>query len=337
MLRAAIMKAVDGEDLTEQEAAGVMKEIMSGNATQAQVGALLTALRIKGETGEEILGFARVMRDMATPVPHKSEDLVDVVGTGGDHAGTFNISTTSAFVVAGAGGRVAKHGNRAVTSKSGAADVLVALGVKIDISPEAVGRCIDEAGIGFLFANSLHLSMKHAAGPRKEIGIRTVFNLLGPLTNPAGASCQLVGVFDADYAEKLAWVLGKLGSRKAKVAAGLDGLDEITLADETRIAEYSGGKVRSITISPEDFGLKRCQPADLLGGSPEENAAITLEILAGQKGPHRDIVLLNAGATLEAAGLAGSIADGMSLAAKSIDSGSAQAKLELMKTLTNQF
>jgi len=337
MLRAAIMKAVDGEDLTEQEAAGVMKEIMSGNATQAQVGALLTALRIKGETGEEILGFARVMRDMATPVPHKSEDLVDVVGTGGDHAGTFNISTTSAFVVAGAGGRVAKHGNRAVTSKSGAADVLVALGVKIDISPEAVGRCIDEAGIGFLFANSLHLSMKHAAGPRKEIGIRTVFNLLGPLTNPAGASCQLVGVFDADYAEKLAWVLGKLGSRKAKVAAGLDGLDEITLADETRIAEYSGGKVRSITISPEDFGLKRCQPADLLGGSPEENAAITLEILAGQKGPHRDIVLLNARATLEAAGLAGSIADGMSLAAKSIDSGSAQAKLELMKTLTNQF
>jgi len=315
MLRAAIMKAVDGEDLTEQEAAGVMKEIMSGNATQAQVGALLTALRIKGETGEEILGFARVMRDMATPVPHKSEDLVDVVGTGGDHAGTFNISTTSAFVVAGAGGRVAKHGNRAVTYKSGAADVLVALGVKIDISPEAVGRCIDEAGIGFLFANSLHLSMKHAAGPRKEIGIRTVFNLLGPLTNPAGASCQLVGVFDADYAEKLAWVLGKLGSRKAKVAAGLDGLDEITLADETRIAEYSGGKVRSITISPEDFGLKRCQPADLLGGSPEENAAITLET----------------------AGLAGSIADGMSLAAKSIDSGSAQAKLELMKTLTNQF
>jgi len=302
MLRAAIMKAVDGEDLTEQEAAGVMKEIMSGNATQAQVGALLTALRIKGETGEEILGFARVMRDMATPVPHKSEDLVDVVGTGGDHAGTFNISTTSAFVVAGAGGRVAKHGNRAVTSKSGAADVLVALGVKIDISPEAVGRCIDEAGIGFLFANSLHLSMKHAAGPRKEIGIRTVFNLLGPLTNPAGASCQLVGVFDADYAEKLAWVLGKLGSRKAKVAAGLDGLDEITLADETRIAEYSGGKVRSITISPEDFGLKRCQPADLLGGSPEENAAITLEILAGQKGPHRDIVLLNAGATLDVPG-----------------------------------
>jgi len=337
MLRAAIMKAVDGKDLTEEEAASVMKEIMSGNATEAQVGALLTALRIKGETGEEILGFARVMRDMATPVPHKSVDLVDVVGTGGDHAGTFNISTTSAFVVAGAGGRVAKHGNRAVTSKSGAADVLTALGVKIDISPEAVGRCIDEVGIGFLFANALHLSMKHAAGPRKEIGIRTVFNLLGPLTNPAGASCQLVGVFDADYAEKLAWVLGKLGSRKAKVAAGLDGLDEITLADETRIAEYSDGKVRSITISPEDFGLKRCQPSELLGGSPEENAAITLEILAGQKGPHRDIVLLNAGATLEAAGLAGSIADGMALAAKSIDSGAAQAKLKLMKALTNQF
>jgi anthranilate phosphoribosyltransferase len=337
MLRAAIMKAVDGKDLTEEEAAGVMKEIMSGNATQAQVGALLTALRIKGETGEEILGFARVMRDMATPVPHKSVELVDVVGTGGDHAGTFNISTTSAFVVAGAGGRVAKHGNRAVTSKSGAADVLVALGVKIDISPEAVGRCIDEVGIGFLFANSLHLSMKHAAGPRKEIGIRTVFNLLGPLTNPAGASCQLVGVFDADYAEKLAWVLGKLGSRKAKVAAGLDGLDEITLADETRIAEYAGGKVRSITISPEDFGLKRCQPSELLGGSPEENAAITLEILAGQKGPHRDIVLLNAGATLEAAGLAGSIADGMALAAKSIDTGAAQAKLASMKALTNQL
>jgi anthranilate phosphoribosyltransferase len=337
MLRAAIMKAVDGKDLTEEEAAGVMKEIMSGNATQAQVGALLTALRIKGETGEEILGFARVMRDMATPVPHKSVELVDVVGTGGDHAGTFNISTTSAFVVAGAGGRVAKHGNRAVTSKSGAADVLVALGVKIDISPEAVGRCIDEVGIGFLFANSLHLSMKHAAGPRKEIGIRTVFNLLGPLTNPAGASCQLVGVFDADYAEKLAWVLGKLGSRKAKVAAGLDGLDEITLADETRIAEYADGKVRSITISPEDFGLKRCQPSELLGGSPEENAAITLEILAGQKGPHRDIVLLNAGATLEAAGLAGSIADGMALAAKSIDTGAAQAKLASMKALTNQL
>jgi anthranilate phosphoribosyltransferase len=337
MLREAIIKVVDGKDLTEEEAAGVMKVIMEGTATEAQVGALLTALRIKGETGDEILGFARVMRDMATPVPHKSADLVDVVGTGGDHAGTFNISTTSAFVVAGAGGRVAKHGNRAVTSKSGAADVLVALGVRIDISPEAVGRCIDEAGIGFLFANSLHLSMKHVAGPRKEIGIRTVFNLLGPLTNPVGASCQLVGVFDADYVEKLAWVLGKLGSRKAKVAAGLDGLDEITLADETRIAEYSGGKVRSITISPEDFGLKRCQPADLLGGSPEENAIITREILAGQKGPHRDIVLLNAGATLEAAGLAGSIADGMVLAAKSIDTGAAQAKLESLKALTNQL
>jgi anthranilate phosphoribosyltransferase len=328
LIREAIQKTVDGNDLSEAEASGVMTEIMGGEATPAQIGSLATALRIKGETVEEILGFARVMREKSLRVPHKQEVVVDTCGTGGDKSGTFNISTTAAFVVAGAGVRVAKHGNRAMSSKSGSADVLEALGVKTAMSPESMGRCIDEAGIGFLFAQALHPALKHAAAPRKEIGIRTVFNLLGPLTNPAGASHQVMGVFDQDFCEKLALVLGRLGSKKVLVVAGMDGLDEITTTDESLVAEWENGKVKSYYVEPENLGLERAEAKELKGGGADVNARITHEVLEGKKGPARDIVLLNAAAGLVAAGKASSLAQGLEIAAKSLDSGAAAGKLK---------
>ncbi len=328
MIREAIQRVVDGYDLTEQEAAQSMAEIFEGQASPAQIGAFLTALRIKGETVDEILGCARVMREKATRIPHHQELVVDTCGTGGDNSGTFNISTTAAFVVAGAGARVAKHGNRAMTSRSGSADCLAALGVQVDIPPEKVARCLDEVGIGFLFAPALHGSMKHAVPVRREIGIRTLFNVLGPLTNPAGATCQLMGVYDPDLCEKLAFVLGKLGARHVMVVSGLDGLDEITTCDETAVAEFRDGKVRNFHVGPEEFGLEQADPASLRGGTPEENAVFTRQVLEGAKGAKRDVVLLNAAAALVTAGLAPTLAEGLGLAAESLDTGRALEKLD---------
>jgi anthranilate phosphoribosyltransferase len=335
MIKEAIQKAVDGKDLSEAEASSVMTEIMEGNATPAQIGALVTALRIKGESVDEIAGFARVMREKAILIPHRQQAVADCCGTGGDHSGTFNISTTVAFVVAGTGVHVAKHGNKAMTSQSGSADVLEALGVKINLAPERVGACIDEVGIGFLFAPALHLAMKHAMGPRKEIGIRTIFNLLGPLTNPAGAKHQVVGVFDADFSEKIAAVLGRLGSKHALVVNGEDGLDELTLTGETRVAEWKDGKVRSFHVHPEEFGLELCEMKDLKGGDAATNAEITRKILSGEKGPRRGIVALNAAAALVASDKAPTLREGLAMAEKSIDSGAAKKMLEDLVRFSN--
>lgn len=335
MIIESIKKAVEGRDLSEEEASASMIEIMDGAATAAQIGALVTALRIKGESVDEITGFAKIMRERATRIPHKQPLVADTCGTGGDHSNTFNISTTVAFVVAGAGVHVAKHGNRAQTSLTGSSDVLAALGVKIDLSPERVGACIDETGIGFLFAPALHGAMRHANGPRKEIGIRTVFNLLGPLTNPAGARHQIVGVFDADYAEKMASVLGRLGAKHALVVHGEDGLDEITLTGESRVAEWKEGKVRAWHINPEEYGFSFCQPDDLKGGDAATNAAITRAILKGDKGPKRDIVVINAAAALVAADKCATLREAVLAAAASIDSGSAAQRLEQLIKFSN--
>lgn len=335
MIKDAIQKAVDGKDLSQEEALAAMEEIMGGHATSAQISALVTALRVKGETVDEITGFAKVMREKATKVPHSQALLVDTCGTGGDHSGTFNISTTAAFVAAGAGVAVAKHGNRAITSNAGSSDVLQALGVKIDLNPEKVGACMDSVGMGFLFAPALHGAMKHAAGVRSEIGIRTVFNLLGPLTNPAGARHQVAGVFDADFAEKLALVLGNLGAKHALVVHGEDGLDEITVCGETRVAEWKGGKVRSFYLDPEEYGITLAEPEDLKGGDASTNAEITRKVLLGEMGPRRDIVLLNAAAALVAADMTAALKDAMVIAAKSIDSGAAFKKLEALIAFSN--
>jgi anthranilate phosphoribosyltransferase len=335
VIKESIQKAVDGKDLDEAEASAAMTEIMEGAATPAQIAALATALRIKGETVEEITGFARVMREKATRVPHHQEILLDTCGTGGDHSNSFNISTTAAFVAAGAGAHVAKHGNRGLTSSTGSSDVLAALGVKVDLAPEKVGACIDEVGIGFLFAPALHGAMKHAAGVRKEIGIRTVFNFLGPLTNPAGARHQVVGVPDGDFVEKLALVLGNLGAKHVLVVHGDHGLDEITVCGETRVAEWKGGKVRSFYLDPEEYGIALAKPEDLKGGDAAMNAEITRKILQGAQGPKRDIVLLNASAALVAADMAATLKDAMVIAARSIDGGAAFKKLEALIAISN--
>ena len=335
MIVDAIKKAVAGHDLDEAEAASAMTEIMEGQATPAQIAAYLTALRIKGETIDEIAGSAKVMREKATKVPHKQSAVCDTCGTGGDNSGSFNISTTAAFVVAGAGVAVAKHGNKAMTSQSGSADVLAALGVNVELEPEAVGRCIDEAGIGFLFAMKLHGAMKHAGPVRREIGIRTIFNLLGPLTNPAGAKRQVIGVFDGDFAEKMASALGRLGMEHAFVVHGEDGLDEITLTGDTRVAELKNGKVKSFYLNPEEYGLDLCQASALKGGTAAENAVITRAVLGGEKGPRRDIVAINAAAAICAAGKSGTIKEGLDLARLSLDSGSALGKLEKLVKVSN--
>jgi len=327
MIQQAIGKAIVGEDLSRDEAAEVMEEIMTGVATPAQFGALVTALRVKGETIEEIVGFASVMRRLARPVA-VGRPVVDTCGTGGDHRNTFNISTTAAFVAAGAGAVVAKHGNRSMTSKCGSADVLEALGVNINLTPEQVSTCLDQAGIGFMFAQLFHPAMKFATGPRREIGIRTVFNILGPLTNPAGARAQVLGVPTADLVERLAAVLALLGSQHALVVHGEDGMDEITLTAPTLVGEVRDGEVRTYRITPEDFGFNRSDTSALRGGDPATNAAILRGILEGQNGPRRSVVLLNAAAALIAADLADGFADGIGLAAESIDSGAAKGRLE---------
>jgi anthranilate phosphoribosyltransferase len=335
MIQEAIQKLVSGQDIGGDGAREVMEQIMSGQATDAQIGAFLIALRLKGETVDEIAGCARVMREKATPVQTKRTDLVDTCGTGGDGSGTFNISTAVAFVAAGAGLGVAKHGNRAMSSQCGSADVLAELGVNIEISPEKVGRCIDEAGIGFLFAPALHGAMKHAIGPRREIGTRTVFNVLGPLTNPAGAKCQLIGVYAPELTDKIAGVLGELGSQRAFVVHGCDGLDEITLTGPTRVSELRDGKVQTRDINPADFGLAVVDAAALKGGDAAANAQILRAVLDGQEGPALDIVLINAAAAIVAGGMAETLEEGLEKARTAVAGGAARAALEKLIAVSN--
>jgi anthranilate phosphoribosyltransferase len=325
-----------GRDLSEDDSAGVMRDIMSGEATPAQIGAFLVALRLKGETVDEITGMARVMREHSLHV-EPSEAVVDTCGTGGDASGTFNVSTAAAFVAAAGGARVAKHGNRAMTSACGSADVLEALGAKIDLTPEQVARCIDETGIGFMFAQAFHPAMKHVAGPRREIGVRTVFNVLGPLTNPAGARHQLLGVARQELAGPMAEVLGRLGSSHALVVHGYGGLDELSLAGPSTVQELRDGSVREYTVSAGDVGLSSAPNEAVRGGSPEENAAALRAVLEGEAGPLRDITLLNAAAALVAADVTADLRDGVRLAAEAIDSGAARARLDAFVELSRSF
>ena len=336
MIREAISALVGGRCLTEAEAAAVMEEIMSGEATPAQFGAFVIALRLKGETVDEIAGMARVMREKAHRV-HIEGALLDTCGTGGDARGTFNVSTAAAFVAAGAGARVAKHGNRAMTSRCGSADVLEALGARIDLAPEQVKACLEETGVGFMFAPSFHPAMKFAAGPRREIGVRTVFNILGPLTNPAGACCQVLGVADPSLADTMAQVLARLGSRRALVVHGRDGLDEMSISGPTLVCELAGGEVRRYEVTPQEVGLAPSDAASVAGGTPEENAATLREVLAGRSGPLRDIVLLNAAAGLVAFERASTLAEGVALAAEAVDSGAARQRLERFVEMTNSL
>ena len=330
MMREILAKVVAGENLAVEEAAAAVRAVMEGKATPAQIGGFLTALRVKGETMEEIYGAALAMREKAIAVCRGKKGLLDTCGTGGDGSNTFNISTTAAFIVAAAGVPVAKHGNRAVSSACGSADLLEALGIRVDLSPTQVEAAVEEVGIGFLFAPLFHQAMKYAAGPRKELGFRTVFNLLGPLTNPAGAEYQLAGVFRRELVPVLAEVLGRLGIRRAMVVHGAGGIDELSLAGENYLCEVAGGQLRSYTLHPEEVGLSCCPVERLKGGSAQENAGIFRAVLSGEKGPHRDVVLLNAGAALYVAGRAGTIRDGVKLAAEIIDSGAALAKAEAL-------
>ncbi len=333
----ALQKVVRGESLNAAEAAGAMTTIMEGEATPAQVAALLTALRMKGETVEEIAGFARIMREKSVRLIPTRTPLVDTCGTGGDKLKTFNISTAAAFVAAGAGVAVAKHGNRSITSKSGSADVLEELGITLAVPPAAVEACIDCIGIGFLFAPNFHPAMKYAAPVRREIGIRTVFNVLGPLTNPAGAPYQVVGVFDAALTEPLAQVLALLGTRRAFVVHGLLGLDEWSTAGATQVSELRDGAVTTRIYLPGDLGLREATPDELLGGGPPENAELIWAIFRGQGGPKRDIVILNAAAALVAAGVATDMRDGLQQAAVSLDSGAALQKLQALREMTREL
>ncbi len=334
-IKNAIDKVITGVSLTREEAAGVMETIMSGDATPSQISAFITGLRLKGETVEEISGCAQVMRKMARRIKAPAgRTIIDTCGTGGYRSDTFNISTAAALIAAGAGVTVAKHGNRSVSSRCGSADVLKELGVKITAPPEVMERCLEEAGIAFLFAPLLHSAMKHAIGPRREIGIRTVFNILGPLSNPAGARVQLLGVYSETLTETLARVLGDLESERAWVVHGADGLDEITLTGPTVVSELNDGEVRTFHLTPEEAGLDPCRPEDLKGGEPAENARIILEILEGKKGPKTDAALLNAGAAVLLGGGAESLAGGVEKARAAVDSGAALGKLEQLRKLT---
>jgi anthranilate phosphoribosyltransferase len=344
------------ESLARADARDVMAEVLAGKCTDAQIAALLIALRIKGETVEEIVGFAEAIRAAAAPLPLdrsadaavtgtgrealagecENDSLVDTSGTGGDASGTFNISTATALVTAGAGVRVAKHGNRSISSKCGSADVVEALGINIQLSPEQSARCLREVGICFLYAPNLHPAMKQVQGVRRELRMRTMFNLLGPLTNPAKASGQIVGVYSLDLVEKLAEALSMLGLRRALVVHGLDGLDEITITGVTRIAEAHEGSVKSYEVEPEEFGMRRAALQEISGGDAQRNAAIIRAVLDGEKSPRRDVVVLNAAAALAAAGRAEHIAQGIPLAEKSIDSGTAAIKLEALIRFSSQ-
>lgn len=348
MIKEAIAKLVEMQDLNELEMIDAMQQIMGGEATPAQIGSFITALRMKGETIPEIIGAARVMRAHATPIQVgpvvdidrdeiniDRETILDTCGTGGSGTRSFNISTTVALVVAACGAKVAKHGNRSVSSSCGSADVLEKLGVKLDVSPEQVAECIRAIGVGFLFAPALHGAMKYAIGPRREIGVRTIFNLLGPLTNPAGASRQVLGVYREELVEPLAQVLLSLGCRRGFVVHGEDKMDEITLTGATLVAAISGGAVEVQTVEPEQFGFKRCRLADLQGGDAQQNADIVNAILGGEAGPKRDIVLLNGAYALVAAGLAADVDAGIEIAAKAIDEGRAAKTLEALVRMTN--
>ena len=335
MIQEAIRDLIAGADLGRARTRAVMDQIMSGQATDAQIGAFLVALRIKGETIDEIVGCAEVMREKATPIATTRPDLIDTCGTGGDASGTFNISTTVAFVACGAGLSVAKHGNRSISSQCGSADVLAALGVNVEASPEKVGECIDEVGIGFLFAIALHGAMKHAIGPRRELATRTVFNILGPLTNPAGAKRQLLGVFDGALTEALAGVLRELGSERALVVHGSDGLDEITLTGPTQVSELRDGQVSTRQIHPGDFGLQTVSAEALKGGDADYNARILRGVLDGEEGPQRNVVVLNAAAAIVVGGLAEDITAGLEVARESIDSGKARQALDRLVEVSN--
>jgi anthranilate phosphoribosyltransferase len=332
--RGLIAKAATGATLTREEAARGFDTMMSGEATPSQMGALLMALRVRGETVDEITGAVTAMRDKMLRV-HAPADAIDVVGTGGDASGSFNISTCAAFIVAGAGVPVAKHGNRALSSRSGAADVLGALGVNIDLSPESIGHCIKEAGIGFMFAPAHHPATKNVGPTRAELGTRTIFNLLGPLSNPAGVKRQMVGVFSRQWIEPLAQVLKNLGSEAAWVVHGSDGLDEITTAGPTHVAALENGTVRTFEISPEEIGLPRVKPEALRGGDAGTNAQALAEVLKGKKGAFRDVAVLNAAAGLVVAGRAKELKQAVALAQQAIDSGAAHARLERLIAISN--
>lgn len=340
-IKQAIRTVVEGRELTTDEATAAMDAIMTGEVTGAQIGALVTALRMRGESVAEIAGFATAMRRHALAVPVTEDDgpLVDTCGTGGDSSGTFNISTTAAFAIAGAGVKVAKHGNRAMTSKCGSADVLEGLGVKIELTPEQVAACVERVGIGFMYAPAFHPAMRFVGPARREIGIRTVFNVLGPLTNPAGARHQLVGVGHPDIAAKLANVLGRLGSAHAVLVHAEEGLDELGISGPSAVTEYDArdGGIRTYAVSPEEFGLKRGTVKDLLGGGVEENVAITRAIFSGEDGPRRSVTLLNAGAGIYAANAASSFGEGIAIAAEAIDSGRALATLDALAALTQEL
>jgi anthranilate phosphoribosyltransferase len=336
-IKQAINQVLGRHDLSGEEMTEVMRGIMTGGATPAQIGGFLVGLRMKGEAVGEIAAAATVMRELATRVEVDAEHLVDTCGTGGDASGSFNISTASAFVVAAAGARVAKHGNRSISSKSGSADVLEAAGVRLDLTPEQVARCIQEVGVGFMFAPAHHGAMKHAIGPRREMGVRTVFNVLGPLTNPAGAPNQVLGVFSDELLEPLAQVLQKLGSRHVLVVHARDGLDEISIGDKTEVAELKDGAIRRYAIQPEQFGLQRTPISALAVAGAEQSLAVIRSVLEDHPGPARDIVCLNAGAAIYAAGLAESLADGVKKADAAIASGEARNRLDRLIILTQSF
>ena len=336
-MQEAIKAVTEKQNLTREQMTDVMRLIMTGEATQAQIGGFLIGLRMKGETVDEIAAAAGVMRELATRVEVSGEHMVDTCGTGGDGASTFNISTTSAFVVAAAGGQVAKHGNRSISSKSGSADVLEAAGVNLEVNAAQVAECINKVGVGFMFAPAHHSAMKHAIGPRREMGVRTIFNVLGPLTNPAGAPNQVLGVFSDAWIEPLAEVLGKLGSRHVMVVHAEDGLDEISIAANTKVAELKDGKVSTYTISPEQFGFKKSALTSIAVSGAEDSLQMVKAVLDNQSGPARDIVVLNAGAAIYTAGLADSLEAGIKKADEVIASGAARAKLDQLVEVSNSF
>lgn len=336
MFKENLAMIIARKDLHAEQMQEMLDEILSGTITDAQIGAFMGALATKGETFEELAGAARAMRQKARRIQTSASTVVDIVGTGGDGMNSFNISTTTAFVVAACGVTVAKHGNRAVSSKCGAADVLEALGVKLDASPEIVEEAVKTIGIGFLFAPLYHSALRHAMKARKEIGLRSIFNMLGPLTNPAGANCQLLGVFSPALTEMFAGALNLLGVRRALVVHGHEGLDEISVCEPTRVTELDRGAIRTYDLYPEAYFGERATPADMLGGGPEENAAILRRVLGGEKGPRRNVILVNAGAALMAAGKARDIQEGIGLAGSAIDSGKATEKLDALIAYTRE-